>query len=144
MKLSNQQTSLDAGAKETDRITSFTEAVNVLDAAGILLVAAAGNEQQDNDAIERMGYPNSPANINDPNVVAVGAIDASGDAWSEGPANSVSRVPGTNYGKTTVDIGAPGAQIVGAQASIRGSAGVESRYGIHRLGFRVSPTCLYC
>jgi len=106
---------------------SFTQSINVLQQAGVLVVAAAGNEQQDNDEIARRGYPNAPASVNLDAVVAVAAIDASGGAWSEGAPNAALMVPGTNRGQITVDMGAPGAQIVAAQAAARGARGIESR-----------------
>ena len=63
--------------------------------AGITFVAAAGNEASDNDAVARY-----PTNYNLPNVISVAAIDDR-DALASF----------SNYGATTVDIGAPGVSI---------------------------------
>lgn len=63
--------------------------------AGILFVAAAGNESNNNDA-----KPTYPATYNVPNVLSVAAVDNQGKI-----ANF------SNYGKNTVHVGAPGVNI---------------------------------
>jgi subtilisin family serine protease len=64
---------------------------------GILLVAAAGNNYgRNNDEVASY-----PANTNSPNVIAVAATTASGTLASF-----------SNYGPTTVDLAAPGANIL--------------------------------
>ena len=63
--------------------------------AGILLVAAAGNEGRNNDS-----YPSYPANYNLDNVISVASITSSNVLAST-----------SNYGATTVDLAAPGASI---------------------------------
>ena len=63
--------------------------------ANIIFVAAAGNDSNDNDA-----SPAYPASYEEENIVSVAAIDEHGDT-----ANF------TNYGSTSVDIGAPGVDI---------------------------------
>jgi subtilisin family serine protease len=63
--------------------------------AGILFVAASGNDGQDNDGIEH--FPSGYAN---PLIISVGATDR-----SDLPAIF------TNYGETTVDLHAPGVDI---------------------------------
>jgi hypothetical protein len=63
--------------------------------AGILFVAAAGNEGADNDV-----EPSYPANFEFENVVSVAAVDEAGNLASF-----------SNYGSTTVDIAAPGVGI---------------------------------
>lgn len=62
----------------------------------ILLVAAAGNEGADSDE-----SPFFPAGYGTPNILSVGATDA-----GTGP------VPSSNYGRRSVDLTAPGAQIL--------------------------------
>lgn len=64
--------------------------------AGIIFVAAAGNESTNNDVL-----PSYPANFDVPNVVSVAAID------SEQALAFFS-----NYGVTNVDIAAPGVSIL--------------------------------
>ncbi len=60
--------------------------------AGIMFIAAAGNSGTNNDAT-----PSYPSNYNLPNVIAVAAISSTGALASF-----------SQYGATTVDIGAPG------------------------------------
>jgi|GEM_PF-6702472 len=74
-----------------------------------LFIAAAGNSSSDNDAI---ATPNYPSNYDLNTIIAVAATDSS-DALASF----------SNYGATSVDIGAPGVNIVGA---IPGSDYMES------------------
>ncbi|MBK1641108.1 hypothetical protein CKO12_04310 [Chromatium okenii] len=63
---------------------------------GIVFVAAAGNAQNDNDK-----KPSYPAGYNLPNVISVAATDDTDSlAWY------------SNYGATSVDLGAPGSAIL--------------------------------
>lgn len=64
--------------------------------AGILFVAAAGNHRANND--ERPSYP---ASYDVPNVISVAAVDNKGQLASF-----------SCYGKTSVDMGAPGVDIM--------------------------------
>ena len=65
-------------------------------AAGHLLVCAAGNEMNDNDG----PWQSYPASYDLPNILAVAATDHNDEiAWF------------SNYGATTVDVGAPGVDI---------------------------------
>ncbi len=79
--------------------------------AGIIFTAAAGNSSGDNDAV-----PTYPANYNSPNVISVAAsTSADGMAYF------------SCYGKRSVDIAAPGHNIVstvkgGAYASYSGTS----------------------
>lgn len=64
-----------------------------------LFVAAAGNDGQNEDAAGASAdYPCADA---DPNVVCVAAVDNSGQLWSS-----------SNFGASTVDIGAPGVKVL--------------------------------
>ncbi|MCT4641063.1 MAG: S8 family serine peptidase [Bacteriovoracaceae bacterium] len=74
---------------------ALTEAVQRAQKAGILFVAAAGNEKNDNDL-----RPKIPANIKFDNVISVGAMDGKGKKASF-----------SNYGKKTVHVFAPGVDI---------------------------------
>jgi subtilisin family serine protease len=70
--------------------------------AGILVVAAAGNEGRDNDSAPH--YPSNYSTLSAvgyEGVIAVAALTRSGERSSF-----------SNYGATTVDIGAPGSDIV--------------------------------
>lgn len=64
--------------------------------AGKLLAIAAGNDNNDNDAL-----PSYPANYNDPGVISVAALHGGADLADF-----------SNYGANTVHIGAPGQDIV--------------------------------
>jgi subtilisin family serine protease len=74
---------------------SEKEYISAFNAAGILFVAAAGNEGEDNDRI-----PKSPANCDFPNVVSVAAVDRHGKLADF-----------SNYGATRVHVAAPGDEI---------------------------------
>src|SRR5262249_55735547 len=75
---------------------ALQEAITRAEQAGLLFVAAAGNEGQDNDAV-----PNFPSNYPNPNLLAVAAIDLAGQK----PTFS-------NFRATQVDLGAPGGGIL--------------------------------
>lgn len=77
------------------------DAISLLNDADILLVAAAGNESSDNNAI-----PSYPADYNLPNIISVAAT---------GPTQELAYY--SNFG-TSVDIAAPGGDL-----SIGGNAG---------------------
>lgn len=68
------------------------EAIEEADAAGILFVAAAGNDHSDNDRT-----PFYPASYEVPNIISVGSIDCRGELASH-----------SNFGANSVDILAPG------------------------------------
>src|SRR5919198_31195 len=74
---------------------ALSDAITSAGAAGILYVAAAGNDGTDNDSTPR--YPSS---YRHDNIIAVAAIDSRGALASF-----------SNYGATTVDLGAPGVGI---------------------------------
>ena len=74
---------------------ALRDAIARADAAGILFVAAAGNSGTDNDAA-----PSYPSGYDVPNVIAVAAIDRNGGLASF-----------SQYGRATVDLGAPGVDV---------------------------------
>jgi len=76
-------------------LASLQNAIEEANSAGIIFVAAAGNEGSDNDS-----NPTYPANYNVPNIVSVASINRDG---------SLSEF--SNYGVDTVDVAAPGAEI---------------------------------
>ncbi|HEU4509584.1 MAG TPA: S8 family serine peptidase [Pyrinomonadaceae bacterium] len=80
---------------------SFLDSINALNTSGILFVAAAGNIE--NGTIEPNNdlVPHFPAGFNAPNVVAVAATNQT---------DNVSTF--SHFGKTTVDLGAPGDSIL--------------------------------
>ncbi|MCB0415526.1 MAG: S8 family serine peptidase [Bdellovibrionales bacterium] len=75
---------------------ALEEAIQRSSDAGALFVAAAGNSSQNNDA-----QPTYPATYDVPNVISVAAIDNKGE---------LARF--SCYGKTTVDVAAPGVNIL--------------------------------
>jgi subtilisin family serine protease len=76
-------------------------AIGRANAAGILFVASAGNAGTDNDLT-----PSYPANYAHDNVISVAAIDKTG-----------ALADFSQYGATTVDLGAPGVDIWSTTAS---------------------------
>lgn len=76
--------------------TAERNAISALNSAGIVFCAAAGNEGADNDATT-----DYPSGYNLPNIISVAAITS---------ANTLASY--SNYGATTVDIGAPGSSIL--------------------------------
>jgi subtilisin family serine protease len=72
------------------------DAISAHNAAGVLFVAAAGNSALDTDATV-----NYPSCYNLPNIISVGAHAQNGAVSSF-----------SNYGATTVDLFAPGSNIV--------------------------------
>lgn len=71
------------------------DAIALLNSAGILFIAAAGNETTDNDQT-----PSYPANYDLPNIIAVAATDSSDRLASY-----------SNFGRSTVDVAAPGSSV---------------------------------
>ncbi len=69
--------------------------------AGILVVAAACNDAADNDISNAQQQPCYPASYDLPNVISVAATD-----------NTDALMPESNYGATSVDLGAPGQHIL--------------------------------
>ena len=74
---------------------ALADAIEDANSAGILFVAAAGNDGSDNDA-----FPFYPASYDNTNIIAVAATD-----HNDGMASF------SNYGRTSVDVGAPGVDI---------------------------------
>ena len=82
---------------------TLRDAVVALDAAGVLLVAAAGNIASDNDSL-----PAYPANYDVAGIIAVAATDRNDLLASF-----------SNFGAETVDLGAPGVEILSTIAGNR-------------------------
>lgn len=74
---------------------ALQDAIERANAAGILFIAAAGNDTNNNDVTP--SYPSSYPNAN---IIAVASITSTGGLSSF-----------SNYGATTVDLGAPGSSI---------------------------------
>lgn len=80
----------------TDDAQVLHDAIDSANAAGMLFVAAAGNSNSNNDVT-----PFYPANYTSPNVLSVAASDANDN-----------KAGFSCYGKTTVDLAAPGVGIL--------------------------------
>ena len=94
---------------------ALADAIERANKAGILFIAAAGNGGSDGVGDNNDVYAHYPSNYANANVIAVAAIDSAG------------RKAGfSNYGRTTVDLGAPG---VGVWSTLPGSTTPEGRYG---------------
>jgi thermitase len=89
--------SLGGPADVTDEVMS--DAVAVADGLDAVVVAAAGNEAGDNDAT-----PTTPCTLPHNNLLCVAAITESGALAGF-----------SNFGRTTVDVGAPGTNILSAE-----------------------------
>ena len=79
---------------------ALREAIEAADTNGVLFVAAAGNEGYDNDY-----YPAYPASYDCNNIISVMATDHDDQRSIWGGQSS-------NYGLTTVDLAAPGSDIL--------------------------------
>ena len=122
------------------------EAINAAAAAGIMFVAAAGNEANDNDS-----YASYPAGYDSPNVISVGAYD-----------DELMLSFFSNYGPRSVHIAAPGTRIAstylgGGYAYLSGTSmasphvsgaltllvGQNPELPINQLKTRLLETCKY-
>ncbi|MDF7812941.1 S8 family peptidase [Hymenobacter sp. YC55] len=79
---------------------ALSDAVSRANDRNILFIAAAGNGGSDGVGDDNDAVASYPSNLPQPNVIAVAAITSSGAKSSF-----------SNYGATTVDIGAPGSGI---------------------------------
>jgi subtilisin family serine protease len=105
---------LSLGLQTTFLDPALEDAVAAANDAGVLVVAAAGNNDMNNDI-----SPFYPANIDLPNVISVAATDRN-DALATFSSGA------SNYGATTVDLAAPGKDIVtsviGGWAEVSGTS----------------------
>ena len=92
---------INASFGTAEFVQAFADSINALNASGVLFVAAAGNEangmlERDNNLI-----PSFPTDYNAPNIISVAATNAS---------DTLSGF--SHFGRTTVDLGAPGESIL--------------------------------
>lgn len=88
------------------------DAIGRANTAGILFIAAAGNSTNNNDV-----SPSYPASYTNANIIAVASITSTGGISSF-----------SNYGSTTVDLGAPGSGIYSTLPA-RSRGRIVSSYG---------------
>jgi subtilisin family serine protease len=74
---------------------ALKDAISYAGSHGVLFVAAAGNDADDTDV-----NPHYPSSYDNPNIISVAAVDQNGNLASF-----------SNYGATSVDLGAPGTNI---------------------------------
>jgi subtilisin family serine protease len=87
---------------------SLKDAIDDAGAADILFVAAAGNGGRDGVGDNNDATPHYPSNYASSNIISVASITSSGSKSSF-----------SNYGKVSVDIGAPGSSIYSTLAGNR-------------------------
>ena len=75
---------------------ALLDAINAADAANVLFVAAAGNDGRNTDS-----YPKYPQGFDAPNILSVAATD-----------HDDNKASFSNYGATSVDLGAPGVDVL--------------------------------
>ena len=92
---------INASFGGTEFVQAFQDVLNQLNASGILFVAAAGNT--DNGTLEPDNnlIPNFPTDYNAPNVISVASTNASDNLSGF-----------SHFGRTAVDLGAPGEAIL--------------------------------
>ncbi|EFJ51185.1 hypothetical protein VOLCADRAFT_88007 [Volvox carteri f. nagariensis] len=96
-------------ADDAKKYRLYERAVQPLAQKGVLLVAAAGNENGNLDDLRKVNMNYLPCTLDLPNVLCVAASSPDGRLWSETQWN---QQVGTNYGKMSVDIAAPGSRIL--------------------------------
>jgi subtilisin family serine protease len=97
---------------------ALQDAIERANRANILFIAAAGNGGGDGKGDNNNTVANYPSNYPNANVIAVAALTSTGGLASY-----------SNYGSTTVDIGAPGSGIVSTVPSRNGASAYASYSG---------------
>jgi subtilisin family serine protease len=92
-------------------VQALKDAIDRAANAGVLFVTSAGNGGTNNDV-----FPVYPANYTSPNIISVASTSSLDRLWTGSPEPS-------NYGPTTVHLGAPGANILNLTTVARGSYG---------------------
>lgn len=92
---------------------ALSDAIERANAANIVFVAAAGNESNNNDAA-----PSYPGSYTNDNIISVASITNTGSLSSF-----------SNFGATSVDIGAPGSGIYSTVPTKKGTSGYASYSG---------------
>ncbi len=95
--LSNSWGSEGEDSADADENQALRDAIQYAQDHDVLFVAAAGNSTINNDTSDKRGYP---ASYDHANIISVAAVDVQ---------NKIASF--SNYGATTVDIGAPGVKV---------------------------------
>lgn len=124
------------GASQGDQL--FSDAITNARNSGILVVVAAGNEANNNDGVTAF----YPCNFTHDNLVCVAALD-----------QAYALANFSNYGSTSVDVGAPGTNVLSAWPGITitddftsgwtmtgGWAGVTCDFGAGPIRMLVNPS----
>jgi thermitase len=91
----------------TSSDTTFSQAITDAQTAGVLVVVAAGNSAVDNDSASNGHWP---CNYTQSNLICVAALD-----------QNYALASFSDYGATSVDVGAPGTNIYSTWAGINGT-----------------------
>ncbi|HXX57530.1 MAG TPA: S8 family serine peptidase [Thermodesulfovibrionales bacterium] len=94
--VANQAKVINASFGGSDFSQALFDSINAANTAGVLFIAAAGNDGTNNDLA-----PFYPASFNLPNIIAVAATDQNDN-----------RVPFSNFGPNSVQVAAPGNYIL--------------------------------
>lgn len=109
---------------------ALQDAIERANLADILFVAAAGNGGSDGIGDDNDITPNYPSNYPNANVIAVAAITSTG-----------AKASFSNYGATTVDLGAPGSGIYSTIPNKNGTSGYASYSGTSMATPHVTGAC---
>ncbi|GLC66820.1 hypothetical protein PLESTF_000477900 [Pleodorina starrii] len=113
-------------AESAMRERLYTQAIKPLNDKGVVVVAASGNEISNLDGLRGVGMSYLPCTLDLPNVICVSATDDTNKLWREEQFN---RIIGTNYGRMTVDMGAPGSRVLSTMP-LTGPYSSSSGYGL--------------
>lgn len=96
---------------------------DAIDASGMLFVTAAGNY-----GLNAEEYPSYPASYDSPNIISVASIDHKGNLLSN-----------SNYGSTSVDIAAPGYNVLTTVPTLYPGLSAEIDNGTYKAIFNSIP-----
>ena len=109
---------------------ALSDAIGRANAANIIFVAAAGNGGSDQIGDNNETTPNYPSNYTQANIIAVAAITSTGALASY-----------SNYGVTSVDIGAPGSSVYSTIPKTGNKSGYGSMSGTSMATPHVTGAC---
>lgn len=121
-------------------VNPLYEAMQWAETHGVLIVTTAGNDGVTNDY---GGY--YPANYRLPNMISVAAVNNQGVLYTYQNSNPDKRLLGSNFGKNSVDLAAPGFEVLsytheGLELMTGTSMAVPHVTGIAALILSIDPT----